>query len=157
MTERPMSSTRQSAKELFMNFKKQINRAVNSVKSAADSNAAHNIVSTAQATAHKIADKAKEWTLDAAEFVVQANSDPSSLKVQFMHSDLCIASPSDSIQLTRPNATTLTISDGNGNSIVLNTSAEEQFVIETVGSVKRVDEFTYNLGSVDGVNVVVIN
>ncbi len=139
-----------------MSWKQQLNRAIETVKSAADSETARNLASKAQITAQVIVRKAKEGALDTAEAFVQANSDPAAIKVRFMNSDLSIVSPSDSIQITRPNAATLVISDGEGNGLVINSAAKEAFVVDIIGAATRLDEVTYDLGPEDGVNVVVI-
>lgn len=138
-----------------MSWKEQLNKAIEMVKDAADSETARNLTSKAQTTARSIANKAKEGALDAAEAFVQANSDPAAVKVRFMHADLSIVSPSDSLQITRPNAATLVIDDGEGNGLVINAAAKEPFVADTIGAVIRLDDVTYDLGPEDGVNVVV--
>jgi len=139
-----------------MSWKEQLNTAIEKVKGAADSEAAHALASKAKATARNIARKAKEGALDAAEAFVQANSDPAAINVRYLHADLSIVAPSDDIQITRPSVATLVIADGQGNGLVINAAAEEPFVLETVGASTRLDDVTYDLGPEDGVNVVVI-
>jgi hypothetical protein len=139
-----------------MSWKEQINKAIEKVKSAADSETAHALASKAKTTAHNIARKAKESALDAADAFVQANSDPAAIKLRFMHADLSIVAPSDDIQITRPSAATLVIADGAGNGLVINAAAEEPFVVDTIGTVTRLDDVTYDLGPEDGINLVVL-
>jgi hypothetical protein len=139
-----------------MSWKDQLNRAIETVKGAADSETVRTLAVKAQSTARMLAHKAKAGALDAADAFVQANSDPAAVKVRFMHADLSIVAPSDDIQITRPSAATLVIADGEGNGLVINAAAEEPFVIETVGTVARLDDVTYDLGPEDGINVVVI-
>ena len=139
-----------------MSWKEQLNRAIEKVKSAADSEATHALASKAKVTAHNIARKAKEGALDAAEAFVQANSDPAAIKVRYLHADLSIVAPSDEIQTTRPSAAALVVADGEGNSLVINAAAEETFVVDTIGTVTRLDDVTYDLGPEDGINLVVI-
>lgn len=138
-----------------MSWKEQLNRAIETVKGAADSETARNLASKAQATARTIVHKAKDGALDAAEAFVQANADPAAVKLRFLHADLNIISPSDGLQITRPNAATLVIADGDGNGLVINAAEKEPFVVDTIGAVTRLDDATYDLGLADGVNLVV--
>lgn len=107
-------------------------------------------------TAQALARRAKAGALDAADAFVQANSDPSALKVRFLNADVNVVSPSDGIEITRPSAGSLVISDGEGNALVINAAAEKAFVAETIGDAKRLERGTYDLGPEDGINVVVI-
>ncbi|MGH9195153.1 MAG: hypothetical protein ACRD1T_05390, partial [Acidimicrobiia bacterium] len=85
-----------------------------------------------------------------------ANADPSAVKVRYLNADFSIVSPSDGLEITRPQGGTLAISDGAGNAVVINASAERTQVTETVGTVKKLNDNTYDLGTEDGVNVVVL-
>lgn len=51
---------------------------------------------------------------------------------------------------------TLVISDGSGNGLVINAAADKAYVAETIGAVNRVNANTYDLGTEDGIDVVVI-
>ena len=139
-----------------MSWKDQMNKAIEAVKGAADSETAHALATKAKASARVLARKAKEGALDAAGAFVEANSDPAAVKIRFMNADLSVVSPSDGIQIARPNAATLVISDGEGNGLVLNAAAKAPFVAESIGVVTRLDDGTCDLGSEDGINVVVI-
>jgi hypothetical protein len=48
------------------------------------------------------------------------------------------------------------VNDGAGNGLVINASAEKAAVAETVGTVKQLSPNTYDVGTEDGVNVVVM-
>jgi hypothetical protein len=139
-----------------MSWKEQLNRAIEKIKGAADSEAAHTLAAKARTTASTIARKAKEGVLGAADAFVQANSDPAAIKLRYLHADLSIVAPSDGIQITRPSAATVVIADGEGNGLVINAAAKEPFVVETIGAVTRLNDATYDLGPEDGINVVVI-
>ena len=64
-------------------------------------------------------------------------------------------SPSEGISVTRPDAATLVVADGQGNGLVINAAADPAFVAETIGSVSRLSGNTFDLGPEDGINVVV--
>jgi hypothetical protein len=138
-----------------MNWRDQLNKAIGALKEAAESDTVKNITAKARETARKLVQRTKEGALSAADAFVEANSDPSALKIRYLNADLSVVSPSDGIEITRPNAGTLVISDGVGNSLVINASADKAFVAETVGSVKQLNANTYDLGAEDGINVVV--
>lgn len=139
-----------------MSWKEQLNRAIDGLKGATESESARRFAARAKETAQALARRAKAGALDAADAFVQANSDPSALKVRFLNADVNVVSPSDGIEITRPSAGSLVISDGEGNALVINAAAEKAFVAETIGDAKRLERGTYDLGPEDGINVVVI-
>jgi hypothetical protein len=138
-----------------MNWKEQLDKAVAAVREAATSEKAQEIASKAKAAATTLVEKAKTGAVDAAEAFVEANRDPSALSVRFLNVDLTIVSPAEGISVTRPDSATLVVDDGSGNGLVINAGAEPAFVSETIGTVAKVSENTYDLGAEDGVNVVV--
>ena len=139
-----------------MSWKDRVNKAVNAVRDAAESDSVRGIVANAKVTAIKLVGKAKEGARDAAQAFVQANSDPSALNLQHLNADVSIVSPSDGIEITHPSGGTLVISDGSGNGLVINAAADKAYVTETIGTVSRLNANTYDLGAEDGINVVVI-
>ena len=105
---------------------------------------------------HRQNDKlVKGGAVGAAEAFLEANRDPSSLQVQFLNADLTVLSPSEGIGISRPDAASLVVSDGEGNGLVINAAANPAFVVERIGTVVQVSGNTFDLGSEDGVNVVV--
>ncbi len=139
-----------------MTWKAQLNKAVAAIKDAAESDQARNIASKTKAGAQLLARKIKEGALDAAEAFVEANTDPAAVKVHFRNVAVNVVSPSDSVEITRPNASTLVVADGEGNGLVINAAAEPGFVAETIGNVKQLSGTTYDLGPEDGVNLVIV-
>ena len=109
----------------------------------------------AKATATVLARKVKEGAVGAADALVEANRDPSVLTVRFLNADLTVLSPSEGISVTRPDAATLVIGDGEGNGLVINAAADPAFVAELIGTVARLSGNTFDLGPEDGTNVVV--
>ncbi len=103
-----------------------------------------------------LAGKAKDGALSAADAFVEANRDPSALTVRFLNVDLTVLSPSEGIAVTRPDAATLVVSDGQGNGVVINAATDPAFVAEQIGTVKQLSGNTFDLGAEDGVNVVVL-
>jgi hypothetical protein len=100
-------------------------------------------------------EKAKTGAIDAADAIVEANRDPSALSVRFMNVDLTIVSPAEGISITRPDTGTLVVDDGKGNGLVINAAADPAYVAEMIGTVARLNGNTFDLGSEDGVNVVI--
>jgi len=139
-----------------MTWKGQLDNAVASIKEAADSEQARRIASKAKATAQRLTRKLKEGAVDAAEAFVQANSDPAAIRVHFLNVGVNVVSPSDGFEITRPNASTLVVADGEGNGLVINAAAEPAFVAETIGNVQQLSGSTYDLGPEDGINLVII-
>ena len=100
--------------------------------------------------------KAKDGALDAAAAFVEANSDPATVRVHFGNVAVNVLSPSDGVEITRPNAGTLVVADGEGNGLVINAAAEPAFVAETLGNVKQLSGSTYDLGPEDGINLIIL-
>ncbi len=137
-----------------MGWQEQLDKALSAVRGAAESETARDIAAKAKATATDLAQKVTDGVVDAADAFVQANRDPSALTVNFLNADLTILSPSEGISITRPDAASLVVSDGEGNGIVINAAADPAFVAESLGSVARLSGSTFDLGTEDGVNVV---
>ena len=139
-----------------MNWKDQLNKALGALRDVAESEKAKDITAKAKETATNLAQRVKEGALGAAEAFVEANSDPSTMRFHFLNADLSIVSPADGIEITRPNAGTIVVDDGAGNGLVINAAAEKPYVAETIGTVKRLNDTTYDLGAEDAINVVVL-
>ncbi|WP_058554927.1 hypothetical protein [Thiohalocapsa sp. ML1] len=138
-----------------MNWKEQLDKAIESVKQAADSEKAREIAAKAKSTASGLMDKVRSGAIGTATSFVEANRDPSSLQIHFLHAHLTILSPSEGIAITRPDAATLVISDGQENGLVINAAADPAFVVEQIGTVNQLSGNTFDLGAEDNVNVVV--
>ena len=139
-----------------MGWQEQLDKAIAAVKGAAESERARAIAARARATAVSVASRAKEGALGAADAFVEANRDPSALAVRFLNVDLTVLSPSEGVSVTRPDAATLVVSDGQGNGVVINAATDPAFVAEQIGTVKQLSGNTFDLGPEDGVNVVVL-
>ena len=138
-----------------MAWKDQLNKALNTLKEVAESEKTKDIAAKAKETATNLAQRAKEGALGAAEAFVEANADPSAMRLRFHNADLTIVSPADDLEITRPNAGTIVVNDGAGNGLVINAAAEKAYVAETIGAVHRLNDTTYDLGAEDGINVIV--
>ena len=138
-----------------MSWKEQLDKAIAAIRGAAESDMARDIAGKARDTAAVLARKAKEGAVSAADAFLEANRDPSSLQVRFLNAELTIVSPSEGISITRPDAATLVLEDGQGNGLVVNAAADPAFVAETIGEVARLSGNTFDLGPEDGTNVVV--
>lgn len=77
------------------------------------------------------------------------------LTVRRLNARLSVLSPSEGISVTRPNAATLVVADGQGNGLVVNAVADPAYVVETISNVARLSGNTFDLGAEDGLNVVV--
>lgn len=139
-----------------MTWKESMNKAVQSLKEMADSEAVKDLTTKAREKAHYIAQKTKAGALSAADAFVQANSDSTTLKLRYLNLDCSIVSPSDGVEITRPQGGTVVIADGTGNGVVINASTDKAYVAETIGTVHQLSANTYDLGSEDGINVVVL-
>jgi hypothetical protein len=139
-----------------MSWKDKLDEAVKAIQHIAESDTVKSITTRARQTAVKLAQKAKEGAVNTAEAFVEANSDPSALKIRYLNADFSIVSPSDGLEIKRPQGGTVVISDGTGNGLVINASADKAYVAETVGTVTRLGANTYDLGAEDGINVVVL-
>jgi hypothetical protein len=138
-----------------MSWKEQLDKAVASIKEVAASEQARDMAAKAKATAASLAQKVKEGAVGAADALVEANRDPSALTVRFLNANLTVVSPSEGIAVTRPDAATLVIADGQGNGLVVNAAADPAYVAELIGNVTRLSGNTFDLGAEDGINVVV--
>ena len=138
-----------------MNWREQLDKAVSALKVVTESEHVKNLTTKARETASKLAARTKEGALSAAEAFVESNADPSAIRVHYLNASFSIVSPSEGIEISRPHAGTIVISDGAGNGLLINASAVKASVAETIGTVKRLSENAYDLGAEDGVNVVV--
>ena len=138
-----------------MSWKEQLDKAISSIKEVATSEQAREMASKAKATATVLARKVKEGAVGAADALVEANRDPSALTVRFLNANLTVLSPSEGVSVTRPDAATLVVADGQGNGLVINAAAEPAYVVEMIGSVGRLSGNTFDLGPEVGINVVV--
>jgi hypothetical protein len=139
-----------------MSWKESLDKAIKAIKDVTESEPVKSITSKARDTASKLAQKAKTGVLSAAEAFVEANSDPSAFKVRYLNADLSIVSPSDGIEVSCPHAGTIAVSDGAANGLVINASADKAYVAETIGIVARLGANSYDLGTEDGINVIVL-
>lgn len=137
-----------------MGWQAQLNKAIETVKNAADSDRAREIAATAKTTATSLIKKAKDGAVSAADAFVEANRDPSSMTLHFLNADITIVSPSEGISISRHDAGSLVITDGKENGLVINAAADPAFVVETIGTVTHVSDNTYDLGDEDAVNLV---
>jgi hypothetical protein len=138
-----------------MNWKEQLDKAIASVKEAADSDKAREIAAKAKTSASGLMEKVRTGAIGAATSFVEANRDPSSLQVHFLNAHLTILSPAEGISITRPDAATLVIADGEENGLVINAAADPAFIVEQIGTVNQLSGNTFDLGAADNVNVVV--
>jgi hypothetical protein len=138
-----------------MDWKAQLDKATAAIKGVADSDKVKNLTAKAKEAASDLAKAAKKGAHAAADAVSKATSDPSTLRVSYMGMEISIVSPSDGLQISRPHAGAITIADGTGNALVINLEPKPQ-AGETVGTVTKLDDTTFDLGTEDGVNVVVI-
>lgn len=140
-----------------MSWKDQFIRASKVIREVAESETAQALTAKARTHAVELAEKARSGAMDAAQSFVSANSNPGALNIQYQNARISVVSPSDGFEFARPNPDTLIISDGENNGLVINASAERPYVIEQIGKATRLSENTYDLGAVDGVNVVVLD
>jgi hypothetical protein len=138
-----------------MGWQEQLDKAISLVKEAADSERARDMSAKAKATATTLARKVKSGAIDAADALVEANREPSSLSVRFLNADLTVLSPSEGVSISKPDAASLVVADGQGNGLVINAAADPAFVAEKIGAVATLNGNTFDLGEEDGINVVV--
>lgn len=138
-----------------MGWQEQLDKAVASIKAAAESETARNMADKAKQTAMDLARKVRDGAVSTADALVEANREPSSLMIRFLNADLTVLSPSEGISVSRPDAGSLVVADGQGNGLVINAAADPAFVAESIGSVTQLSGNTFDLGQEDGVNVVV--
>jgi hypothetical protein len=141
--------------EVTVSWEEQLDKAIASIKSAAESDRAREIAAKAKATASTLGRTVKEGAIDAAETFVQANRDPSALTVRYLNADLTVLSPSEGISVARPDASTLAVNDGQGNGLVINAATDPAYVEEMIGTVTRLSGNMFDVGPEDGINVVV--
>ncbi|KAA6183674.1 hypothetical protein F2Q65_15235 [Thiohalocapsa marina] len=137
-----------------MSWKEQLDKAIETVKEAAESDKARDIAARAKASASSLMAKVKEGAVGAAEAFLEANRDPSSLELHYLNAHLVVLSPSGGLAVTRPDAGSLVIADGHGNGLVINAAADPAFVVEQIGTVAQVSGNTFDLGPEDGENLV---
>ena len=138
-----------------MGWQEQLDKAIAAIKNATESETARDMATKAKATATELARKVRDGAVDAADALVEANREPSSLTLRFHNADLTVLSPSEGLSITRPDAGSLVVADGQGNGLVINAAADPAFVAEMIGSVAQLSGNTFDLGQEDGVNVVV--
>jgi hypothetical protein len=138
-----------------MTWKEQLDKAIAPIKEAAEGEKAREIAAKAKTTATSLVERIKHGAVGAAEAFLEANRNPSSLEVHFLHAHLTVLSPSEGISVTRPDAASLVVSDGEGNGLVINAATDPAFVVEQIGTVTQLSGNTFDLGAEDGVNVVV--
>jgi len=138
-----------------MSWKEQLDKAVAAVRDAADNEKAREIATKAKSQAMSLMAKVREGAVSAADTFVEANRDPSSVSVTFLNARVTVLSPAEGISITRPEAATLVVADGQGNGLVINAAADPAFVVETIGSATQLSGNTYDLGPEDGINLVV--
>lgn len=138
-----------------MTWQAQLDKALEVIKGAAESETAKSIAAKARETATVLTKKTREGVLGAAEAFVEANADPASVRVHYLNAHLSVVSPSDGLDITRPTAATLVVADGRGNGLVINAAADKAYVSDTIGQVTQLSADTYDLGPDDGENLVV--
>lgn len=139
-----------------MDWREQLNKAAAALQNVTDSERVKSITTKARQTASDLVQRAKQGALNAADAYVEANADPAAVRFHYLNADISILSPSDGLQITRPHAGALVINDGAGNGIVLNIGGDKVTLGQTVGVVKALSDMTFDLGTEDGVNVVVL-
>ena len=139
-----------------MDLKEQLNKAVTALKNVTESEKVRDLTTKAKVAAVNLAKQVRQGAVSAADAFVEANAGASAIRLHHLKVDVSVVSPSDGLQISRPSGGTLVISDGAGNSLVINATADTAHVAETVGTVKRLADNTYDLGPEDGVNVVVL-
>jgi hypothetical protein len=140
--------------EAIMTWKEQLDRALAPIREAAESDKAREIADKAKSSASGLMDQVRNGAVGAAEAFLRANRDPSSVEVHYMNAHVAVLSPSEDISITRPDAGSLVVADGDGNGLVINAASDPAFVSEQIGTVKQVSDNTFDLGAADGVNLV---
>ena len=139
-----------------MDWKEQLDKATAAVKQAADSPTVKNLTAKAKQAAVDLTRLAREVAAVAADAVTKATSDPATLRLHYMNAEIDVVSPSDGLQVTRCHAGALVIADQAGNAVVVSLLPPKVQVAETVGTVNKLNDTTYDLGGGDGANVVVL-
>lgn len=138
-----------------MSWRDHLDKAVSKVRTVAESEQVKAIAARARETSTMLAEKARDGALSTAQAFVEANADPSAVRVHYLNASFSIVSPSEGIEIAIPHAGTIAVSDATGNGLVINASADEATVAQVVGVVKQLSPNTYDLGAEDGVDVVV--
>lgn len=138
-----------------MSWTEQLEKAISSIKEAAESETAGDIAAKAKAAATTLGIKIRDGAVDAAEAFVEANREPASLKTSYLNAVVTIVSPSEGISINRPDPATLVVADGQGNGLVINAAADPAFVAQMIGTVAQLSGNTFDLGPEVGINVVV--
>lgn len=139
-----------------MTWEEQLNKATAAIKGATETETARSIAAKAKQTATQLARMITQGAVGVAEALIKANADPSTVRVSFLNAGLSVISPSDGLEITRPTAASIVVSDGQGNGLVINAAADKAYVLDTIGQVTQLSADTYDLGPEDGENVVVI-
>jgi hypothetical protein len=139
-----------------MNWKEHFGKAVDAVTTFAESDTAKTLTEKTKATAQLLAEKAKNGAMDAAESFVEANSDTAAIKVSYLNASVSVVSPSDALEVVRPKAGMLVVTDEHGNGVVIDAASDHPYVVETNGKVTRLDAGTFDLGEADGINLVIL-
>lgn len=139
-----------------MDWKEQLSKATSALKGVAESDTVKGLTAKARQAAVDLARAAKQGAASAADAVAVATSDPATMRLHYMSTEISVVSPSDGLQVTRPHAGALVISDQAGNGLVISLAPPKAQVTETVGEVKRLSDTTFDVGSEDGVNVVIV-
>ncbi len=139
-----------------MNWREKLDQAVNTLKHVAESDTVKQFTAKARETAGTLIEKAKTGAANVAEIFNEATADPTALKIRYLNADISIVAPSDNLEIKRPQVGTLVVNDGIGNGLVIDAAADKAYVTETVGSVNKLADNTYDLGTKDDINVVVL-
>ena len=139
-----------------MDWKEQLNKATAAIKGVADNDTVKGLTTKAKQAASDLAKAAKQGATSAADAVSRATADPATVKMRYFNTEISIVSPSDGLQVTRPHAGALVISDGAGNALVISLAPPKPAVSETVGVVAKLNDTTFDLGPEDGVNVIIL-
>jgi hypothetical protein len=143
-------------KGVAMNWKVQLNKAIDAVKNAAEGETAQNMAAKAKQATSQLVQKAQSGALDAAQAFIEANTDPAAFKCQFLNVKLSVLAPSNGLEISTPSEGSVVITDGEENGLVINAAAKPPYVLEMIGTVTQLNANTYDLGSEDGINVVLI-
>ena len=139
-----------------MDWKAQLDKATAALKGVADNDTVKGLTTKAKQAASDLAKAARQGAHTAADAVVKATSDPATVKMHYLNAEISIVSPSDGLQVSRPHAGALVISDGAGNALVISLAPPKAVVSEMVGAVAKLNDTTFDLGPEDGVNVIVL-
>ncbi len=139
-----------------MNWKTQLDKAIDAVKDATESETARSMAAKAKQATGRLVEKARAGALDLAQAYVEANADPAAFKCQFLNARLSVLAPSNGLEISSPSEGTVVVSDGAQNGLVINAAAKPPYVLEMIGTVKQLNANTFDLGPEDGINVVLI-